>query len=65
MDFFWINQDQKSFEWFIQLLNDMEEEQQRDEIINKRFLDVHLHFTRDSRNIALQAAIDMLHNKVL
>ena len=31
MDFFWINRDQKSFEWFVSLLDKMEQEQRRDE----------------------------------
>ena len=70
MDFFWINRDQKSFEWFIQLLNEMEEEQKTDEINHQKFLDVYLYFTRaiqrtDMRGVALQAAIDILHKKVL
>ena len=70
MDFFWINRDQKSFEWFIQLLNEMEEEQKTDEINQQKFLDVYLYFTRaiqrtDMRGVALQAAIDILHKKVL
>ena len=43
----------------------MEDEQRTDEINNQKFLDVHLHFTRDARGIALQAAIDILHKKVL
>ena len=27
MDFFWINRDQKSFEWFVKLLSQLEIEQ--------------------------------------
>ena len=31
VDFFWINRDQKSFEWFLKLLTVMEAEQQEEE----------------------------------
>ena len=30
VDFFWINRDQKSFEWFLNLLSEMEAEQEND-----------------------------------
>ena len=59
VDFFWINRDQKSFEWFLNLLSLIEADQQVDEEYNcnihdnikgnvgtGRFLDLHLYFTR-------------------
>lgn len=41
VDFFWINRDQRSFEWFVNLLSQLEIEQaeSRDEIM-ERFLDM-------------------------
>ena len=33
VDFFWINRDQRSFEWFLGMLNSLEEEQ-RVEVIS-------------------------------
>ena len=69
VDFFWINRDQKSFEWFIKLLNQIEEEQAGDEAGHHKFLDVHMYLTaalkRTSlRAFALHTAIDILHRKV-
>ena len=69
MDFFWINRDQKSFEWFIQLLNQMEVEQAEEAIGNHKFMDVHMYLTAalqrtDMRAVALQTAIEILHQKV-
>ena len=69
VDFFWINRDQKSFEWFIKLLTHMEEEQTADDHGGNKFLDVHMYITAalqrtDMRAVALQTAIDILHKKV-
>ena len=69
VDFFWINRDQKSFEWFLKLLNQMEAEQAGDEVGNHKFLDIHMYLTAalqktDMRAIALQTAIEVLHKKV-
>lgn len=78
MDFFWINRDQKSFEWFVTLLDKMEKEQEAVMEGNKgdmnrgnpnKFLDIHLFFTSalqrsDIRAVALQLAMDILHKKV-
>ena len=69
VDFLWINRDQKSFEWFFKLLNQLEEEQEADEAGQHKFLDIHMYLTAalqktDMRAIALQTAIDVLHKKV-
>ena len=69
VDFFWINRDQKSFEWFNQLLNELEDEQEVDEAGQHKFLDIHMYLTAalqktDMRAIALQTAIEVLHKKV-
>ena len=80
VDFFWINRDQKSFEWFLALLNQMENEQAMEDLgpladnntncsKSKRFLDIHMYFTAalqrtDMRAVGLQLALDFLHAKV-
>ena len=74
VDFFWINRDQKSFEWFLKLLSEMEMEQQEDESSDYsntqgRFLDLHLYFTQalaksDMRAVGMHLAMDLLHRKV-
>jgi NAD(P)H-flavin reductase len=59
VDFIWINRDQKSFEWFLNLLTRIEADQQVDEeyscnnhtgsggnVSTGRFLDLHLYFTQ-------------------
>jgi hypothetical protein len=76
VDFFWINRDQKSFEWFLKLLGEMEAEQQEEESANVdnptmgRFLDIHLYFTAalartDMRAVGMHLAMDLLQKKVL
>lgn len=48
VDFIWVNRDYKSFEWFLNLLREFEEEQENYLELNpdeKRFLDIHLYFT--------------------
>ena len=70
VDFFWINRDQKSFEWFLKLLGQMEAEQASDEAGNHKFLDIHMYLTAalqrtDMRAVALQTAIEILHKRVL
>jgi hypothetical protein len=48
VDFIWVNRDQKSFEWFLNLLRQFEQEQEYYLASNsndKRFLDIHLYFT--------------------
>ena len=67
VDFFWINRSQRSFEWFLSLLNELEVEQccQR---LEKNFLDMHIHMTsalkkEDMKGIGLQLALDLIHAK--
>lgn len=77
VDFFWINRDQKSFEWFLNLLTQMEAEQQEEFLseladkttVSDRFLDIHLYFTAalqrtDIRAVGMHLAMDLLHDKV-
>ena len=73
VDFFWINRDQRSFEWFLGMLNSLEEEQSLEElnrsISEGRFMDIHMYFTAalqktDMRAVGLQLAMDLLHKKV-
>jgi len=73
VDFVWINRDQKSFEWFLNLLSEMEAEQLEEEHsdytnTNGRFLDLHLYFTQalarnDMRAVGMHLAMDLLHRK--
>ena len=70
MDFFWINRDQRSFEWFINLLSQLEIEQASEMGgAMERFLDMHMYMTRalqknDMRAVGLELALDLLHEKV-
>ncbi|KPJ03893.1 NADPH oxidase 5 [Papilio xuthus] len=71
VDFFWINREQRSFEWFVWLLSQLEMEQaeragEREE--GERLLDMHLYITsalqrHDMRAVGLQLALDLLHEK--
>ena len=45
VDFFWINRDQKSFEWFISLLLQLELEMSESGGSFGRFLDMHMYMT--------------------
>ena len=69
VDFFWINRDQKSFEWFINLLSDLEIEQSENVGgAMGRFLDLHMYITSalkktDIKAVALHMALDILHQK--
>ena len=42
VDFIWINRDQKSFEWFVNLLSQLEEEQEEHGGELGRFLEMHM-----------------------
>lgn len=69
MDFFWINRDQKSFEWFVKLLSQLEIEQAEQGGAMSRFLDMHMYVTSalqrtDMKAVGLQLALDLLHEKV-
>lgn len=67
MDFFWINRDQTSFEWFVSLLSQLEIEQSEQQGF-ERFLDMHMYMTSalkktDVKAIGLQMALDLIHKK--
>ena len=68
VDFFWINRDQKSFEWFVNLLSQLEIEQEEHGGAMSRFLDMHMYVTSalqrtDMKAVALQLALDIIHKK--
>merc|ERR1719474_1416349 len=68
VDFFWINRDHTSFEWFVNLLSQLELEQHEHGGHMSRFLDMHMYVTSalqktDMKAVALQMALDILHKK--
>ncbi|XP_054736668.1 uncharacterized protein LOC129243576 isoform X1 [Anastrepha obliqua] len=68
VDFFWINRDQRSFEWFVNLLSQLEIEQAELGGPMERFLDMHMYITSalqrtDMKAVGLQLALDLLHEK--
>merc|ERR1712088_9694 len=68
VDFFWINRDQRSFEWFVNLLSQLEIEQKENGGAMSRFLEMHMYVTSalqrtDMKAVALQLALDILHKK--
>nr|XP_027207906.1 NADPH oxidase 5-like [Penaeus vannamei] len=68
VDFFWINRDQRSFEWFVNLLSQLEIEQAEHGGVMERFLDMHMYITSalqktDMKAVGLQLALDLLHEK--
>ena len=67
MDFIWINRDQKSFEWFTQLLSRLEIELVKNG--GDQFLNLHMYITSalnksDMKAVGLQMALDLLYDKV-
>lgn len=69
MDFFWINRNQRSFEWFVNLLSQLEIEQAELGGAMERFLEMHMYITSalqktDMKAVGLQLALDLLHEKV-
>eukprot|EP00095_Tigriopus_kingsejongensis_P001891 maker-scaffold287_size221780-snap-gene-0.26 protein:Tk01891 transcript:maker-scaffold287_size221780-snap-gene-0.26-mRNA-1 annotation:"nadph oxidase 5-like isoform x5" len=68
VDFYWINRDQKSFEWFVKLLSQLEIEQSEQGGVMGHFLDMHMYITSalqktDMKAVGLQLALDLLHEK--
>ncbi|XP_076352769.1 NADPH oxidase 1-like [Tachypleus tridentatus] len=68
VDFIWLNQEQRSFEWFISLLSDLEIQQAEIGGTNDSFLDIHIFITsalhmNDMKALGLQLALDLLHGK--
>lgn len=69
MDFFWINRNQRSFEWFVNLLSQLEIEQAELGTTMEHFLEMHMYITSalqksDMKAVGLQLALDLLHEKV-
>lgn len=67
VDFVWINRHQKSFEWFVSLLSELEITQAMLHE-NDRLLDIHMYVTSaldksDMKAIGLQLALDLMHEK--
>ncbi|XP_041355501.1 NADPH oxidase 5-like [Gigantopelta aegis] len=67
VDFIWINRDQKSFEWFVSLLTQLEIEQRQTGSL-ENILDMHLYMTSalnctDMKGIGLQMALDLIHQE--
>ncbi|XP_032089065.1 NADPH oxidase 5 [Thamnophis elegans] len=67
VDFIWINRDQKSFEWFVSLLTQLEAMQGSEEP-TACFLEMHLYMTSalnksDMKAVGLQMALDLLAKK--
>ncbi|XP_071097928.1 NADPH oxidase 5-like [Haliotis cracherodii] len=67
VDFVWINRDQKSFEWFVSLLTQLEMEQAMEGGLGN-FLEMHMYMTAalnktDLKGIGLQMALDLIHKK--
>ena len=67
MDFIWINRDQKSFEWFVSLLTQLEAQEASDGSFD-RFFDMQMYMTsaaskNDMKGIGLQMALELLHEK--
>lgn len=66
VDFVWINRDQKSFEWFIKLLAELELTQSQ-LAPSDRFLDIHIHLTAmepaHTKSVGLQLALYLVHEK--
>uniref|UniRef100_A0A1X7TUT1 Ferric reductase NAD binding domain-containing protein n=1 Tax=Amphimedon queenslandica TaxID=400682 RepID=A0A1X7TUT1_AMPQE len=68
VDFIWINHDQKHFEWFMELLNELEMEQNEYGTLMDRFLDMHMYITSalqrtDVKALGLQMALDLIHKE--
>ena len=69
MDFFWINREQRSFEWFVHLLSQLELEQAELGGVMDRFLDLHMYITSvlkktDMKAVGLQMALDLIYANV-
>ncbi|XP_052261519.1 NADPH oxidase 5-like isoform X2 [Dreissena polymorpha] len=68
VDFVWINRDQKSFEWFLTLLNQIEMEQSDHHGPLENCIQMHMYMTAaqkktDMKGIGLQIALDLMYEK--
>ena len=66
VDFVWVNRDQKSFEWFIHVLKDLESEQSLTSSDQNKLVNIHLYMTSVLKRshmdgIGLQLALDLKH----
>ena len=64
VDFVWMNRSPNAFEWFVEMLSKLEDDQ--DDIGDNRLLDIHLYMsamsgTGDVRSFGLQMALDAAH----
>ena len=67
VDFVWINRDQRSFEWFVNLLSQLEL-QQAELPEPERILNIHMYVSSatnksDIKTLGLQLALDLMHEK--
>jgi ferredoxin-NADP reductase len=68
VDFIWVNRDQKSFEWFVKLLSQLEIEQEEQAGGLDKFLEMHMYVTSalqktDMKAVGLQIALDLIYQK--
>jgi len=71
VDFFWINRDQHSFEWFLKLMTQMEDDAREISVgknNDESFLDLHMYMTSalsksDVKAVGLQMALELMHEK--
>ena len=65
-----LDREQRSFEWFVSLLSQLEIEQAEQGGAMERFLDMHMYITSalqktDMKAVGLQLALELLHEKVI
>ncbi|XP_063687525.1 NADPH oxidase 5-like isoform X2 [Bolinopsis microptera] len=72
VDFFWINRDQHSFEWFLKLMTQLETDAKEISVVDDNpdasFLDLHMYMTSalrksDVKAVGLQMALELMHEK--
>ncbi|WAR29973.1 NOX5-like protein [Mya arenaria] len=68
VDFIWINRDQRSFEWFLTLLNQIEMQQSEHHGRLENCIQMHMYMTAaqkktDMKGIGLQVALDLMYEK--
>ncbi|XP_022111165.1 NADPH oxidase 5-like isoform X2 [Acanthaster planci] len=65
VDFIWLNRNHTAFEWFVDMLLNLEQGQSQYSL--DRFLDIHLFMTGikrfDMKNVGLQMALDLVHKQ--
>ncbi|XP_065936823.1 NADPH oxidase 5-like [Magallana gigas] len=68
VDFIWINREQKSFEWFLGLLNHIEMELCNEIKTTEKMIEMHMFMTAaqdktDMKGVGLQIALDLIHKR--